>query len=424
MNRLARPARLAAGLFLGVELLLAPGCLTLARTVARATTSVSYPHEQWEGDPVALATVKSVLVLPFADKAPEPGFDADGFATRLANQLSARGQLRVVYPREALALVETDNAEIRRHNAEYRRRQLLGIRPATERADLLQRADARRGEAVAGEEDRLQEMLDPVHNLDDAIKVGRRLKVDAVVMGLVTDHDPYLRPRVALTLQVVATGNSEAAAAALAELTQWGIPRSANYSRGIIWSRQQNFDSRDGNIGRDVYEHAFIRHTEEHPYDTETYLRSMRMYYDYVSSTLSKGLLDARTAAVAEAEKRALAEAEKRQAEHLAVRKRINDLTTPDPALPDAEQVVATNLYDRRDGGWRPDVYNLDHPNKAGRLYAPPQNFSAQSAADPALTGDQAAPAKPASNYSALGAFDPNAAFGGDSAMAPPAAKQ
>jgi len=362
----------SVGAVLAAAILWGGGCTDVAYDAGRkalACTSQSKPFEEWVGDPVALATVRTVIVLPPENTAAEKGFDAVAFATRFANQLASAGAVRVIYPRQALEAVEKQNQAIRRHNAEVYHRRLLGRRPAEERAAMLQRAQAEGRESVAAEEDKPKDLIDPVRNLEDAVTIGRLLKADAVIMGSVLDYDPYLRPRIALSLRLVATGASDAAAQALAELAQWGIPRNLTTARGVVWFRQQNFDSRDGNVGSDVYLDAITRHINHHPYDTEVYLRSPSMYFDFVGAALARALLKARDNAVAEAERRALAEARRLQASQEATRNRLRALCGPDAPLPEADAAIAANLPDRRDRAWRPDVYNNSRVDKAARLY-------------------------------------------------------
>ncbi len=356
-----------------VALLSLPGCqfFNSSRDVARsAFGGPSKAKEDFVGDPVALATVKTVAVLPFADSSPEPGFDAMGFATRFANQLTSRGQINVVYPQEVMARVEAENRNIRRHNAEVSRRNTLGIKTGdkAQSAILVDQAEQSLRSHQPTDEDTKKMLLDPVHTLDDAVKIGRLLKVDAIIMGRVTDFDPYMRPRISVSMQAVATGQSDVAALALAELTQWGIPRASTVARGIVWQIQQNFDTRDGNIGRNVQAYSLLKHTEHHPYDTDTYLRSASHFYDYVGVVLTNALLDARKSAVDEAEMRALQLAQQQQMTRDGMRNRIRNLTNPRVNLPDADAVLQTNLGDRNDREWRPDVYNRNHPDKQQKL--------------------------------------------------------
>ncbi len=345
------------------------GCMQQGRSALAAVSSRSKPYQEVVDDPVMLTTIRSVAVFPFADEAPQEGFDADNFSTRLASQLASTGELRVLYPRQIMAMADQENRKIRRHNATYRNRKLLGITPADDRANMTRRANEKLDEAVAGEEDVSKRLLDPVNYLDDAITIGRLLGVDAVIMGEITDYDPYMRPRIGLTMRVVATGSTRSAAEELMRLTQWGVPGGGGGdNNGVVWVRQQNFDSKDGNVGLGAYKHVLTHHVDNHPYDTETVLRSMTLYFDYVTLELSKALVKAQADAQIEAEERALQEASRMHVEKTAVRQRIFALVNGRANLPDSEKVISNNLYDRRDRSWRADQYNLSHPAKADNL--------------------------------------------------------
>lgn len=356
--------------------LLLPGCMFFdaSRSTARAAFGgPSKAKEDFVGDPVAMATIKTIAVIPFANNAPEPGFDASGFATKLANQITSRGEINIVYPQEVLARTDEENKLIRRHNAEVQRRRMLGMKPGERdegASTLVQGAERNLNQHEPPEEQTEKRLLNPSQSLDDAVKLGRLLKVDAVIMGRVTDYDPYMRPRMSLSMDIVATGQSDAAALALAELTQWGIPRGATVARGVVWRLQQNFDTRDGNIGRNVKVYGVLKHTEQHPYDTDVYLRSMTQFYDYVGAVLTSAMLDARKKAVDEAEMRALQLAEEQRMTQEGMRNRIRTLTNPFVRLPDADQAISINLPDRKDRAWRPDVYNQQNPQKKAALDA------------------------------------------------------
>ncbi len=356
-------------LVLMMALLLTSGCMETARKGLATLGSRSDPFQEFVGDPVALATVKTVVVLPFQDRAREKGFRSLDFSTRLANQLTSRGKLKVIYPEEIMRLAEEQNERIRRHNSEYRHRRLLGRSLADARPDQLRRAREGLRESVAGEEQRRKAYLAPVTERSDAIKLARMLGADAVVMGRVTDYDPYMRPRISLMMQVIATGTTEDQARALAELCQWGVPRRRPTASGVVWQRQQNFDARDGNIGHGAYMEALTHHVDHQVHDTEAYVRSPSLYADYVGAVLAGALLKARIEAVKEAEMRAMAEAKQRQAEQAQVRQRLEDLIHREPQLPDPDAVVAQNHRTKTESQWRPDLYLQSHPRKAKELY-------------------------------------------------------
>lgn len=351
-------------------LLLTAGCDNPLRTAGRAVLSgESKAVEEWVGDPVALTTVKTVAVLPFDDRSPEAGFSDMTFSTQLANAITSRGRVRVIYPNEVMAAVKKENVRIRQHNSTIRQKRMLGQVDAE--GGLVSRGSAGPEGSSYDETNRPKEPLDPVRNLDDAVRIGRILKADAILMGTVLDCDPYMRPRLSLAMKVVATGITDAAAMEIAELTQWGIPRSPSTANGVVWFRQQNFDSETGNIGRNVKLHALQHYTEHHPYDTEIYVRSMDSYYEYVSAVLAHSFLEARDAAMREAEDRAVAQAKHRKETERGMAARMRRLMEPDPVLPDPEQIVARNLGDRRDKNWEPDVYNRAHPEKGATAYVP-----------------------------------------------------
>jgi len=91
--------------------------------------------------------IRVVAVLPFADQTGGSAFDADEFANILASELARAANVRV-------------------------------IRPAQIRA--------------AGEE---------ISSADDAVRIGRRVKADAVLACAITEYDPYDPPKVAIAAQ-------------------------------------------------------------------------------------------------------------------------------------------------------------------------------------------------------------------------------
>lgn len=333
--------------------LFAAGCYDEMARAARKGARAAYgadtkSYQEFPGDPIAIATVKNIAFIPFDSVAPQDGFNSITFTTAMASQLATRGEVRVFYPHEIMKITEVENRKANAHNVRLQERVAMG-----EDLSKLSRDERTR-----------MQMLDPVRSIDDAVKVGRLLGADAVVMGMITDYDPYMRPKMCLTIKVVATGASDTAASALADLSQWGVPRSATTARGIVWYMQQNFDSRDSDIGRNVWAYGVTKHTEDRPTDVESYIYCMSQYYDYVGSVLARAMMGARQQAVAEAEARALAEAQKRQVAQEGVRNKIRALTDPHFEVPDAQAVMNRNVTDEREKGWRPDLYNLQHPDK------------------------------------------------------------
>jgi hypothetical protein len=105
------------------------------------------PFEAVEDDP--LPGIRVVAVLPFADHTGGATFDADEFANILASELVRAGRIRV-------------------------------IRPAQIRA--------------AGEE---------ISTAADAVRLGRRVRADAVLACAITEYDPYDPPKVAVSAQIL-----------------------------------------------------------------------------------------------------------------------------------------------------------------------------------------------------------------------------
>lgn len=92
-------------------------------------------------------SIRVVAVLPFADQTGGSTFDADEFANILASELARAGNVRVVRP-----------AQIR----------------------------------AAGEE---------ISTAADAVRIGRRVRADAVLACAITEYDPYDPPKVSISAQ-------------------------------------------------------------------------------------------------------------------------------------------------------------------------------------------------------------------------------
>ncbi|MHC4884204.1 MAG: hypothetical protein ACYTGH_03875, partial [Planctomycetota bacterium] len=290
----SRNRQTTVALLLLLTLMAGNGCVELRGT--RVATRMLQPSKAWDerdGDPVALATTRSVAVLPFDNQSGEPSFSPETFSQKLSSQLAAMGTVRVIFPQEVKRTLDRLNQEIRHHNDTLYKLDLLGKTPSEERKA---RSDAGLTSVSSGE-NKPKALLNPMQNVEDAIRIGRILQVDAVLMGTVTDFSPYYRPRLAVTVKAVLTGRGDAATTALRELTQWGVPRNANYHRGVAWIRQQVFDAASGGIARDIYLWARKHHTEDRPFDTDIYLRDMEKFFEFIGATLASRYLGARQAA-------------------------------------------------------------------------------------------------------------------------------
>lgn len=357
--------------FLGI------GC-NEANHITAALGSSSKPYQEFMEDPAALTTIKTVAVFPFDDRAPQPGFDSAEFANKLANQLAAHGKVRVLYPRDILSTVEKENRAAKRHNAELKEKIALGLMTEDEANDMADGGSGGR-----------RPYYDPVKNVDEAVRLARRAKADAIIVGEVSDYDPYMRPRLSVTMRLIATGSTETAANAIAELTQWGIPLSGSgvgSGGGVIYIRQQSFDSNIGSVGMDVSKYGRTHFNDKSPYGTELYVRSMSSYYDVVAFKLAEAYATARKKAVEEAERRAKQKAKEDKQDQTKAVERLMALMERDSRIPDHESwmhgedywdaafvdkraVVEKNGDDRRIMSWRTE-------GKGSRIPTTPERYA------------------------------------------------
>ncbi|MDR1613868.1 MAG: hypothetical protein LBT97_13985 [Planctomycetota bacterium] len=349
--------------------LLLAGCVE-GRHLTATLGSSSKPYQEFLEDPVALTTIRTIAVFPFENRSSQSGFDSEAFANKLANQLAAHGKVRVLYPQDILEFAERENAAARRHNAMLKEKMQLGLYIPEH---MREGGDGGFAPAALNEDDmRPRRYYDPIKNVDEAVKLARRAKADAIIMGEVSDFDPYMRPRISLSMRLIATGNSDTAARTIAELTQWGIPRPATSAKGVIYVRQQNFDSSFGNIGLEVSRYGRTHLNEHNPYGTEVFVRSMTYYYEVVAGQLAAAYVDARKKAIDEAEKRARSEAKARRQDQDAAVRRITAMMERDARIPDFEtdqfdeayfdqafadksSLIAANNGDKRIQSWRAD---------------------------------------------------------------------
>jgi hypothetical protein len=362
---------------------IASGC-TEGKYMAAAMGSSSKPYQEFLEDPVALTTIKTIAVFPFENRAPQPGFDSDAFANKLANQLAAQGKVRVLYPKDILEFAEKENRQAKLHNADLREKMRLGLYVPPH---MRQVPEGFEEVAVTADdaEMRPRQYYDPIKNVDEAVKLARRAKADAIIMGEISDFDPYMRPRLALTMRLIATGNSDVAAQAIAELTQWGIPRPSSSAKGTIYVRQESFDSTIGSVGLNVTKYGKTHFTDNHALDSDVYIHSMTNYYDVVAHQLAKSYVDARKKAIKEAEKRAREEAKRRNRDQEAAAKRIMYMVERDSRIPDYETdihgenyfdqafvdknaLLGANGGDKRIQSWRHDGRNIRPATQGERL--------------------------------------------------------
>ena len=326
-------------------------------------------YEELIGDTIGLSTIRSVAVFPFDCIAAERGFDSDLFSTKLANRISAKGEMRVTFPNQAMEFVNEHNNRVKLYKIEKRNNALFGTPVQTFQQRKMEDAALAGAQYFHTDEKGEPQLLDPIKNTDHAIKIGRLLKVDAVIVGMVTDFDPYNRPKVGVVVRLFATGNSETRAQAVAEMAKFGVPRSNDDHRGEMWYLQQLFDSRDGAIGRNAKLYAMMKYTEDTPQDLNLYTKSYTHYYEFICSAISSTLSTTRNNSIEDARLRALrASGNKAETERQLAR-----IYLP---MPDSDLVVDNNLPDRLDRSWRPDVYNESKYEKNAALKKSNQIYS------------------------------------------------
>jgi hypothetical protein len=144
--------------------------------------------------------------------------------------------------------------------------------------------------------------------------------------------------------------------------------------QGVVWLRQQGFDTRDGNVARDLYLYARAHHTENHPYDTEIYMRSMDRFYEFVGATLANKFLNNRDKAIKIALEKAKQQAMRDKRRQQETMGRIKSLIERPANLPSEDEIMNSNILNNRNRAWRPDVYGRNNPNKNSITPAEPAN--------------------------------------------------
>ncbi len=124
---------------------------------------------------------------------------------------------------------------------------------------------------------------------EKAAKLGRALKADIVIVGAITEFDPYNRPRVGIVLQVFHTGGRAGGGIDLSRLQQTAKPFPVAVGspggRWVIASFQQVYDSSRRRIYAKVTEYAEIGITADDRGSsaTELVLNDMDRYMRFVA---------------------------------------------------------------------------------------------------------------------------------------------
>ena len=129
--------------------------------------------------------------------------------------------------------------------------------------------------------------------VDDALRLGRRQKVDAVLVVVITDHDPYDPPRIAVSVQLLRSSAGVISAAEVDRLSQcasWRrAPLQMSRDRAGHWidAFEAVFDAKDGRIRSDLAAYARTQDLSGSAFIGEgEYLAVQPRYFQFVSHRL------------------------------------------------------------------------------------------------------------------------------------------
>ncbi|MBI2900987.1 MAG: hypothetical protein HYY17_12445 [Planctomycetes bacterium] len=202
--------------------------------------SACFPSRKYrEYPPNPYADVRRIIVLPFANMTEDSRLDTDEMTTIFASEL-----------------VKFPGFEV--------------VRPQMVRAALQE------GEKIA--------------TLDDAVRVARRLKGDAIVAVAVTDHDPYDPPRTALSIQWLRTSARAMSAQDIDRLIQsatWRGPFSITRAQAgyVIDAYEEMWDAHNRNVRDEIKKYADAQYGEGTAYPDETLFTAVQeRWIQFVSS--------------------------------------------------------------------------------------------------------------------------------------------
>jgi hypothetical protein len=137
-----------------------------------------------------------------------------------------------------------------------------------------------------------------LQSVDDALRLARRVKADAVLAAVVTDYDPYEPPRVALSVQFLG-----AAARSMSDAEIDRIIRSASWRRGPLEVTRDKaghclaafeavYDAHEERIRRELVWYAEAQDDSDTPFEREReFLAVQSRYMQFVSNQLIHRLL-------------------------------------------------------------------------------------------------------------------------------------
>jgi hypothetical protein len=136
-------------------------------------------------------------------------------------------------------------------------------------------------------------------SVDDAVKLGRRLKADAVLVALITDHDPYDPPRVAVSVQVLRTGARSVSSADVDALTRsasWRkgpFPMSPEKAGHFIAAFEGVYDAHAAGVRRELAAYARAQESSDTAFLAEReFLAVAPRFFQFVSNQLLRRLFE------------------------------------------------------------------------------------------------------------------------------------
>lgn len=137
-------------------------------------------------------------------------------------------------------------------------------------------------------------------SVEDAVKLGRRLRVDAVLVAMITDHDPYEPPKVAVSVQFLRTGARTVSSADIDRLTQsssWRkgpFPMSPERAGHWISAFEGVYDAHSAGVRREVVAYARAQEGSDTAFVGEReFLAVSHRYFQFVSNQLLLRLFEA-----------------------------------------------------------------------------------------------------------------------------------
>lgn len=126
-----------------------------------------------------------------------------------------------------------------------------------------------------------------------ALKLAEELEADAIIVGQITDCDPYRRPRLGVALQMFSSGGYNVQNIDWNKVAPVGRPFgfSADVSRRPIIAVEKIFDAKLRNTYERVMEYAEAHLTEDRPLEKETYVKILKYYFQFVSYEVINDIL-------------------------------------------------------------------------------------------------------------------------------------